>query len=232
MPARRRPDPVSLPSVTGTTPVLGRTEQVADDIRRRLIRGELVPGQQLSELALAESLAISRNTLREVFRMLTQEGLLVHIPHRGVFVATPSIAAIIDIYRVRRIIECPALEGAFPRHPAMRLMREAVETAVRARASADWTAVGTANMRFHSAIVALADSDRLNTLYANISAELRLAFGLLDDPEFLHAPYVDKNAHILDLFAEGRSSEAATALNDYLVSSERTILAAYSRLLG
>lgn len=48
-----------------------------------------MPGQKLSEAALSESLDISRNTLREVFRTLTKEGLIKHAPNRGVFVATP-----------------------------------------------------------------------------------------------------------------------------------------------
>ena len=92
-------------------------------------------------------------------------------------------------------------------------------------------AVGTANMEFHSAIVALADSDHLDRLYANISAELRLAFGLLDDPDYLHRPYVDRNVTVLELYLAGDSAGAASVLEDYLLRSERTIVAAYARQL-
>ena len=81
------------------------TERIAEEIRSQLVKGVLSPGQRLSEAALSEALDISRNTLREVFRMLTKEGLLVHEPNKGVSVAVPSMASIIDIYRVRRMIE-------------------------------------------------------------------------------------------------------------------------------
>ena len=84
-------------------------ETVTAEIRRKLVGGELVPGQRLSEAALSESLDISRNTLREAFRVLTQEGLLKHEPNRGVFVSVPDMASIIEIYRARRFIECQAL---------------------------------------------------------------------------------------------------------------------------
>lgn len=207
-------------------------ETVTEEIRRKLVDGELVPGQRLSEAALSESLAISRNTLREAFRVLTQEGLLKHEPNRGVFVATPSMASIIDIYRVRRFIECQALAQAYPKHPAARRMGEAVAAAGRCRETLDWLGVGTANMAFHAAVVELADSERLNTFYAHISAELRLAFGLLNDAEFLHAPYIDRNVAILQLLEAGRPAEAAAALDAYLVQSERTVLAAYARHTG
>ena len=208
-----------------------RADQAAEQLRRLLIAGDLVPGQRLSETAVSDRLGISRNTLREAFRMLTHERLLVHKPHAGVFVAVPSLASIIDIYRVRRMVECQALRSAPARHPASRRMRAAVESAQASRETDDWLAVGTANMEFHSAIVALADSDHLDRLYANISAELRLAFGLLDDPDYLHRPYVERNAAVLALYLAGDSAGAASVLEDYLLQSERTIVAAYARQL-
>ena len=53
----------------------------------RLIAGELRPGERLSETALAKEFDVSRNTLREAFRVLGEQGLVTHIPHRGVSVA-------------------------------------------------------------------------------------------------------------------------------------------------
>ena len=208
------------------------TERIADEIRNKLVHGELAPGQRLSEAALSEALAISRNTLREVFRILTKEGLLVHEPNKGVSVAVPSMASIIDIYRVRRMIECQALAQAYPLHPARDAMRLAVDNAQQQRAAEDWSGVGTSNMAFHKAVVELADSERLNEMFSHLLAELRLAFGLLRDPHFLHAPYVDMNQKILALFDAGKPADAAAALHDYLVHSERIILAAYARRLA
>ncbi|TDB48384.1 GntR family transcriptional regulator [Photorhabdus khanii] len=205
------------------------SERVTDTIRHKLIIGELSPGQRLSETALSEQLDISRNTLREVFRVLTQEGLLQYEPNRGVFVATPSIASIIDIYRIRRLIECQALAQSYPMHPAVEQMRSAIGIAKQCCDIQDWLGVGTANMAFHSAIVELTDSERLITFYGHISAELRLAFGYLNDPELFYAPYVDKNVHILALLETGKPESAAAALESYLEQSERTVLAAYMR---
>lgn len=207
-------------------------ERVADMVRQKIVQGEFVPGQKLSEAALSESLEISRNTLREVFRTLTKEGLLKHAPNRGVFVATPSIASIIDIYRVRRMIECQALAQAYPYHPAKKRMRQAVDKAQACRGAGDWQGVGTANMDFHMALVEMADSERLNSFFAHLLVELRLAFGLLNDPEFLHAPYVDMNLRLLEMVEANQMAEAAAALNEYLVHSERIVLAVYARQIA
>lgn len=205
-------------------------EKLAGLLRDRLIAGEFAPGQRLSEQAMGESLNVSRNTLREAFRLLTKEGLLQHEANRGVFVMTPSIASVIDIYRVRRVIECGALAAAYPKHPAVLQMRLAIKTAKNASLEQNWQAVGSANMAFHAAIVALADSERLSAFYAQIAAELRLSFALLASPEMLHAPYVEMNAEILEKLEAEQPALAAASLETYLNQSERTVLAALARL--
>ncbi|WP_182084154.1 GntR family transcriptional regulator [Aureimonas sp. ME7] len=210
-------------------PTLTLTTRICAQLRDRVISGEFLPGQRLSESALSADLAVSRNTLREAFRLLTKDGLLRHEPNRGVFVVTPDHAAVIDIYRVRRLVECRALAQGEPGHPAVRRMRAAVERAMDAREAGDWRVVGSANMAFHAAIVDLADSARLVAFYAQIAAELRLAFGLLDAPEFLHAPFIERNLAILEALEGGRAEEASRMLDDYLQRSERLILGAMSR---
>ncbi|ARO15993.1 transcriptional regulator GntR family (plasmid) [Ketogulonicigenium robustum] len=205
-------------------------EKVAHDIRALLTHGALRPGQKLSEAGLAERLCVSRNTLREAFRLLTKDGLLRHEANRGVFVSVPTAASIIDIYRVRRVIECAALRTGYAQHPAVGRMADAVQHAKDLRAARDWVGVGSANMDFHAAIVELADSPRLGAFYGNIAAELRLAFGLLEEPEVMHAPFIPMNDELVGLMQRGQSEEAARRLDQYLVRSERSVLASFSRL--
>jgi DNA-binding GntR family transcriptional regulator len=211
-------------------PVQTLAETVAERIREKVISGTLTPGSHLSEMVLCEELQVSRNTLREVFRILTKEGLLRYEANRGVFVSTPSMSTIIDIYRVRRFIECPALAQAHPRHPGTQRMRLAVDDAHLCREAGNWLGVGSADISFHSAIVELADSPRLSSFYAHISLELRLVFGLLQDPEFLHGPFIDQNGEILLELEAGRSVAAAEKLEAYLLRAERFILGAYARV--
>lgn len=206
-----------------------RAAGAAERLRSAIAAGALRPGDRLSEARLADELGVSRNTLREAFRLLAAEGLVVHEPHKGVHVALPTMAAVIDIYRVRRLVEVTVMRGALPRHPAGAEMHAAVEAAHAARERDDWVAVGTANHEFHRAIVRLADSPRLEAVYASLQTELRLVFGMIDDPEYLHGPYVEENARIAATYARGGVAEAAALLEAYLDSSERLILASYAR---
>lgn len=203
---------------------------LADELRTRIIDGDFAPGSRLSESALSEQLQVSRNTLREAFRVLAEQGLVEHVPHRGVSVAAPGIADVIDIYRARRVIECTALRSSEPEHPAVQLMRNAVAEAEQHLPSEDWLRVGSANMAFHDAIVALADSPRLARTYRDVAAELRLVFLEIDDPRALHEPFVRKNRVVLAALLEHGPAAAADELERYLMASERTVLGAFTRM--
>lgn len=205
------------------------SQTVADTIRQMITQGILMPTERLSEAALSHQLNVSRNTLRESFRLLTQEGILVHQPNRGVCVALPDITAIIDIYRIRRLIEVDAIKNTYPMHPALSKMQEAVHHARESSKQHDWQRVGTANIEFHAAIVSLANSERLNKWYQTMAAELRLVFSHMNNPQQLHAPYIEQNAQLLLMLQAGQLEQAALTMDEYLQISERTVLAVYTR---
>ncbi|HBY9716935.1 TPA: GntR family transcriptional regulator [Klebsiella aerogenes] len=204
------------------------SESVSQCLRERIISAEFMPGQRLTEVSLSENLSVSRNTLREAFRLLEREGLLEYKTNRGVFVITPGRETIADIYRVRKIVECQALNEAFPAHPAVKRMRQAVEQELCLSTRGDWKGTGTANMAFHGAIVDLANSQRLSRFYSKILAELRLIFVMFNDPEHLHRPFITMNQSILSFVEEGDAPAAVVTLERYLGQSERMLLAAFA----
>lgn len=207
-----------------------RAARVASLMRDMLIAGSFSPGEKLLEQQLALQFGISRNTLREAFRLLTSQGLLNHIPNRGVFVAAPDEAAVVDIYRVRSVIQKGALQAATRGHPALARMAKLVEEGHAAQAVGDWQRVGTVNMEFHRAMVELCDSPRLSASFDLVMAELRLVFGQLADTAYLHDPYVALNAALLAMAEAGNNEQAVQALEAYLLKSERSVLAALQHL--
>lgn len=206
------------------------TERTAETLRGLVVDGDLTPGAQVNEVALSERLGISRNTLREAARILVHEGILERRPHRGVFVAAPDLGDILDLYRVRRIIEMQAVRDTPSHHPGIARVVAAAERAAELRAVGDWAAVGSTNMDFHAAIVALVDSRMLDAIFRTLLARLRLAFSQLGSPEFVHAPFVDANLELAKLIHDGNTERAADLLDTYFMRSERTVTAAYGRL--
>ncbi|MDV6013966.1 GntR family transcriptional regulator [Haloechinothrix sp. LS1_15] len=203
-------------------------ERVAEILRERIIEGLLRPGERLSEDAIGRALGVSRNTLRESFRLLSHERLVVHELNRGVFVRTLSAEDVTDLYRVRKLIEPAALDGDVPvSEEGLRPLRAAIAAAANAAAEGRGADVGTANMRFHQALAALAGSARIDTIMRQLLAELRLVFHVMDRPGEFHAPYLDRNREILGLLERGELQQARQALLDYLADAEARLLAAY-----
>src|SRR5215471_2361904 len=97
-------------------------DQVAGILRQRVLNGELRPGTSLQEIPLAESLGVSRNTMREAMRILSLEGLLKRSMHRGIAVAQLSLQDVQEIYHVRRVLEISAIWAA--RKPSQEILRE------------------------------------------------------------------------------------------------------------
>jgi DNA-binding GntR family transcriptional regulator len=201
------------------------SQRLAAVLRGKVVVGALPPGTQLPEQQVAEVLGVSRNTLREAFQVLIAERLLVHEPNRGVFVRRLHQADVADIYRARRLVECGALSGP-PLPTAVDQMREAVQQGHAAARRRSWTEVGTADLRFHTAVTALAASERLDAMVRGLFAELRLAFQLVPSARHLHEPFVARNAEILDLVEQRKPAQASRAMRRYLDDAERQIVAA------
>ncbi|MDT0345418.1 GntR family transcriptional regulator [Streptomyces litchfieldiae] len=215
--------------------LLGRTstaERVADILRNRIAEGLFPPSTQLSEKAIGEALGVSRNTLREAFRLLTHERLLVHELNRGVFVRVLTVEDLNDIYRVRRLVECATLRGlGEPPHP-LDALQAAVATGEKAARDKQWRDLGTANIRFHQELVALAGSPRTDELMRGVLAELRLVFHVMEDPRRFHEPYLSRNRQIFEALKSGDAAGAETLLASYLDDSRRQLAEAYERRLG
>jgi DNA-binding GntR family transcriptional regulator len=207
-----------------------RSQLLAGKLRQRITEGTFKPGDRLSEEMLSEALKVSRNTLREAFRQLAQEGVLVHEFGRGVFVRELSSDDVRDIYTMRRILELAAVRN-LPNAPAAALdeIRLAVETAEEAAGRADWSAVGSANMRFHQAVAELAGSHRVREVVRRLLAELRLVFVVMDDLREFHEPYLKSNRELYEMLAAGDAKGAETAFATYLDRAEEQLLAAYGR---
>ncbi|MGP3991222.1 GntR family transcriptional regulator [Streptomyces sp. 3N207] len=218
--------------------LLGRTstaERVAVILRTRIIEGGFRPGMRLAEEEIGNALGISRNTLREAFRLLTHERLLVHELNRGMFVRKLTVEDLEDLYRVRRLVECAAVRQlAAPPYPpaAMTAMEAAVAAGRRAAAEQRWRDLGTANMHFHQGLVELAGSPRTDEMMRGVLAELRLVFHVMENPRRFHEPYLPRNEEILRTLQRGDAPGAERLLAVYLDDSRRQLAEGYARQLG
>ena len=193
--------------------------RVATELRLQIAEGALLPGTKLKEEALSEELGVSRNTVREAFAELASERLVVRQPNRGVFVASLGVNDIHDVYTVRRAIEVSAVRGGGSPE-SIASVRAAVEEGKRAAAAGDSEGLGSANQHFHGALVALASSERLNTIMSQVLAEMRLFFHKASVDGGFYQDYLEENEQICKALEAGDNELAAERLLAYLARSE------------
>jgi len=98
-------------------------DRVCKQIVTAIVKGDLQPGQKISEPELARTYGISRGPLREAMRRLEGWRLVERKPHIGARVVKLSAQELIEIYRVRE-----ALEGMACRLAAEHMTQEEIDS--------------------------------------------------------------------------------------------------------
>lgn len=155
-------DPSAL---TGATLANRITEMLA----RRIVAGDLLPGIRLRQDHVAAEFGASHVPVREAFRRLEAQGLVVSEPRRGVRVAGIDPAAVREVTEMRAALENLALRHALPHIGTGELTaaRAAMSAGEASTDIADWE---VANRRFHRALLAPCAMARLLTAIDDLHA--------------------------------------------------------------
>ena len=74
-------------------------------LRAAIIRGDLVPGQAISEIEISKKFSVSRQPVREAFIKLGEERLIEVLPQRGTYIRKISVKEVLDARHLREVIE-------------------------------------------------------------------------------------------------------------------------------
>jgi DNA-binding GntR family transcriptional regulator len=148
-----------VPSAVSDTEV-DATARAVRTLRDMIITRRIGPGQQLRQDGLAEEIGLSRSPLREALRTLETEGLLVHVPNQGYFVARLKSSDLRQIYLMRRLLESElfrTLNG--PSANQLSKLRDENELMQQFVKDGKPAQVLRANRKFHFGIFALSPLD-------------------------------------------------------------------------
>jgi DNA-binding GntR family transcriptional regulator len=91
------------------------TRHAYEQLRQKILLGELAPGATFSQVQLASQLGVSRTPLREAVRLLQTEGLLNSEPKRRVRVSPLTTEDFEDLYAIRITLDSLAVRLTVPR---------------------------------------------------------------------------------------------------------------------
>lgn len=161
---REIPDAPELESIAGRYQTL--RELVSRSLRAAILSGAAAAGQFLRERDVARRLGVSKTPVREAFRELEREGLVVSAPHRGVIVVGVTVDAVREMLELRLALEPFAARLAAERTPASEvpLVERLVDEIRAAEACVDPVPRRDAGERLHRKVYELCGNSRLQRL--------------------------------------------------------------------
>lgn len=201
-------------------------DRVVEELRRAVFEGELPPGTPLREVALAESLDVSRSTVREALGALVAEGLADRVPNKGTQVRALDPEAIHDVGRARTVIEMAGLERwpAASEQARARVRAALAEFARVADTGASAAELTAAHLAIHAALAGLTESPRLEAMADTLYTEIKLALASVDRIRRNAGEQVHSHAGLVELLEAGRTEEAAAELRHHLDHAEQAML--------
>jgi DNA-binding GntR family transcriptional regulator len=151
------------------------SRRIVDQLKRVIIAGELRPGDRVLETDLAEQLGVSRGPVREAFRQLEQEGLLISYPHRGTFVATVPEDEIEEVYALRAHLEAYAARRVVVEHrdEALAMLGELLDQMLAAAQAKDLPGLADLDLQFHDTVLELSGYQGLHRIWRSMDGLVR-----------------------------------------------------------
>ncbi|NKQ51337.1 GntR family transcriptional regulator [Amycolatopsis sp. K13G38] len=207
-------------------------DEIAANIRARIMSGEFAIGTPLRQSALAAEFGVSRTPIREALRQLQSGGLIEVLPNRGAVIRVPAPWEVRQAYEVRA-----ELEGMAARRAAERITRAQLRTlgenndVLRAALEGGSDQTQAANDSFHTIICTAADNEWLTAMVSRINESFprNVSSLALAGSERHRRENVAQHDEIIEALAAGDTARAREAMHAHIISSGEHLAAWYER---
>jgi len=202
------------------------TDQIYDYLSTSIIEGKVKPGEQLIENDLCHQFGISRSPLRECFRILESEGLIVILPRKGAFVKELTSKDIEDIFPVRASLESLAARLAVQNigEKVIGIFDDLITKMDEALSNKDIRSFLRFNFTFHSTFIKTSNNQVLEKTLKNLGRGLwqRIAFLYYQSPSGLD---FSNNMHkeIVKAFRDRDANSAQRLVEEHIDHAKKIL---------
>jgi len=198
------------------------TNIATEYLRKQIITGEMAAGQRINETDLASCLNISRPPIREAFRILENEHLVVNIPRKGTKVTEISMKDLQEVYQGREMLECYAIDILKTKNIRMlpnvnASVKSALSLPIPSQDNKEEVfAHLNAFVDFHIKLIESTGNNWVIHFYNSISSHLaRYQFVYLYIPESGRRS-IEEHQHILSLIKGGNYDKAKKFMKEHI----------------
>lgn len=206
-------------------------KEVIDQLRDRIVQGELAAGARLNERVLCAQLGISRTPLREAIKMLATEGLVALLPNRGAIVTPLEAANIADTLTVMGALEAMAGELACANASEARIgeIRALHLEMLAHHTRRDLAGYFRCNQQIHLKLIEAADNPVLANTYRQLNANVLRARYMANLSQERWDSAVGEHNEILAALVGRDAVLLKRLLAEHLVHKVASVMAAFAR---
>ncbi|MEN1967481.1 GntR family transcriptional regulator [Lentibacillus sp. N15] len=169
---------------------------IADQLKKEIWNKEIQFGKRLLETELANRFDVSRSTIREAFKILEVEELIVSQARKGTYVADFTSKDLDEIIELRTLMESWAFTQAIPNLTETHLQYlKAITIEMKQKANeGDWNQLFDLDMQFHCYVVNLCGNSRIIKIYDSLQVQIRTFLMHLD--KYYSSPQAFYNEHM------------------------------------
>lgn len=195
-------------------------EWVVNELRERIYRYELSPGDWIDEQRLAQELGVSRTPLREGLKLLAAEGLVTVKPRRGCYVTKLTDEDVDQIFELMARLEGWCAQQAASRltDADMRRLEDMHASLEKHAAAHDAGRYHEKNVEFHAEIQRLSGNRWLADVVADLRIVMRLArVQTLRYPGRFETS-IEEHRALMDALRERNPRRAETTMRTHLMN--------------
>jgi DNA-binding GntR family transcriptional regulator len=200
-----------------------KKEEICKRIRKRILLGELNPGEHLVEVNLSEQYGVSRGSIREALNILSSEGFVTIVPYKGATVTKTSTQDLVDYYHLLALIEAKAVEwtahavtvSAFEK---LTRINDSIRDDIKSNTK-DWRILYVEkNVEFHRFFWENCGNKKLILMVEEIRKKL-FRYRYLSLTEETYEEYLNDHYTIINALVRKDSIMAARAMEDHILKA-------------
>lgn len=192
--------------------------QVYEQIKRSIIEGDLEPGEKLIESKIASDMNISRSPIREAFRILEHEGMVVK-KNQNLHIHTPSVKDIVELYQLRFSLESLTcyLAAQVRNDQEIIQLKEILNDTEQALEAQDLKQVYECNTLFHETIIQISGNTHLVSILDNLRDKIFYCRNVLLQLDYVRLDsFFSEHFNIYIAIKEGRAEVAKKLMEEHV----------------
>lgn len=201
-------------------------ENVADEIRMKILNGDMKPGDKIIEQELASEFGISRGPVREALRQLEQEGMVEYSRNVGCSVRHIGMDDIYEIYYMRANYEMMAVRlhnGPFPKESLEKM--EHILGQMKLLRKEEYRKVFELDNEFHEVILDLVSFKRLKKAWEDLNyGNIVTGYNMdVDSEQVIRRQYII-HEKLLNACKTGSPAQVEQAITDHYLGGVEKLL--------